>query len=268
MNFKYFIVILIITGTLGCQKSVSIIAEPAAVQQGENNHEGDKPGKSILVDASKDGGVWWSPQSPETGFYANEDHQGKALADYLRSIGYTVKELYRGAVITNELLQKYDKIIRAPAFFPYTDAEIRAYDNFLSRPGALMLLQDHLSYTTNDKLSEHLGIEFAGVLSGTITVFAPHEITSGITEIQYIAGCAVTNANKNPDITVLGFLDNNSFFDVNNNGVYDNGDINSTPVMGILNNYPNTRIFFMGDGNALELLPEPFTQNLISWLFQ
>ena len=60
------------------------------------------------------------------------DHQGKGLADYLRSLGYHVDELPRGAVITNELLTNYSKIIRGPAFFDYTDEELAAYKNFMN----------------------------------------------------------------------------------------------------------------------------------------
>jgi hypothetical protein len=176
--------------------------------------------------------------------------------------------LHRGDVITDTLLSKYNKIIRAPAFFPYTDEEIVAYDNFLKKSGSLMLLQDHLMYTTNDKLSEHLGLEFSGAVSGAVTAYVAHQITQGVDELPYIAGSVITNASKNPAITILGSLDNASFLDLNNNGVYDAGDINAPPVMGILTNYPSTKIFFMGDGNAIEALPQPFTQNLISWLFQ
>ena len=183
-------------------------------------------------------------------------------------MGYQVDELPRGAVITDSLLSKYNKIIRAPAFFPYTDAEIDAYDNFLKKPGSLMLLQDHLMYTTNDKLSEHLGIEFSGVVSGTVTGYVARQITDGVSDLPYIAGSVITNASKNPAITILGSLDSTSFLDVNNNGVFDAEDINAPPVMGILTNYPSSKIFFMGDGNAIEAIPQPFTQNLISWLFQ
>src|SRR4051812_3075191 len=47
---------------------------------------------SVLVDASHDGGAWWFPQGGVTaaGFKPDSAHQGRALADYLRSRGYTV----------------------------------------------------------------------------------------------------------------------------------------------------------------------------------
>lgn len=42
----------------------------------------------VLVDASRDGGAWWSPQG-EKGDY-KQPHQGETLANYLRAIGYSV----------------------------------------------------------------------------------------------------------------------------------------------------------------------------------
>jgi hypothetical protein len=39
----------------------------------------------VLVDASVDGGGWWSPQTAN--FDPDLPHQGKALADYFRSQG-------------------------------------------------------------------------------------------------------------------------------------------------------------------------------------
>jgi len=56
---------------------------------------GVSSGKKILVDASDDGGVWWYPQAGT--FDSNLPHQGKALADYIRSLGCTVTELPTGS---------------------------------------------------------------------------------------------------------------------------------------------------------------------------
>src|SRR5262249_46223898 len=125
-----------------------------------------------------------------------------------------------------------------------------------------------LMYVVNDKLSAHLGVDFAGVVSGDVTNFATHEITDGVTGLQFIAGSGVLNAVGNPDITILGSFGNGSFVDLNNNNIKDRGEIGAPPVIGILNNYPNTKIFFMSDTNCLELLPQPFTENVIHWLFQ
>lgn len=249
--------LLILIGT-SCQKSISKTEE--LNQQISISFLKDS---NILVDASKDGGVWWSPQS------GPGDHQGYALAEYLRSLGFHVDELSQGAVITDSLLKKYSKIIRCATFFQYSDDELAAYKNFLNKPGAILLLQDHLSYTVNDNLSEMLGLHFVGAVEGTVTNFIPHEITNGVTELSYIAGSVVTNSENNSNITVLGTLDKNNYTVMNNSYPFI-GETNNidAPIMGILNNYPNTKIFFLGDENGIEYLPQPFTQNLVNWLFK
>ncbi|HEY1112150.1 MAG TPA: hypothetical protein VGE66_01255 [Chitinophagaceae bacterium] len=207
----------------------------------------------ILVDASRDGGVWWYPQHPGTGFDAGAPHQGKALADYLRSLGFVVDELPRGAEITGELLGQYDKVIRANAFNQYTPSELTAYNAFLDRPSALLLLQDHHKNTTNDNLSERLGLPFSGAQSGTITRFAPHDITRGVTSLYYVAGSVIPNPDPKK-ITVLGTLTASA-------------DSTASAAMGIVH-HPSSRVFFLGDTNGLEQVPQPLTSNIVKWLFQ
>ena len=196
--------------------------------------------------------------SSETGFSSNADHQGKQLADYFRSQGYEVFELPRGTTITDDLLNQYDKVIRAGGFGTYTSSEITAYDHFINRTSSLILLQDHLLNHPNDNLSGHLGVQFAGGLGGTITEFTSNPITAGVTSLSYIFGSVVINATKNTTMTILGSFDSSVSF----------GGISSPAVMGILNSYPDCRIFFMGDVNALETLPQPFVNNLIQWAFK
>lgn len=243
----------------GCQKEIRLSIEQRAPLQ-----RSDK----ILIDASKDGGVWWFPQSAETGFSSDIDHQGKQLADYLRIRGYEVNELSRGTIITDDLLNQYDKVIRAGGFGDYTTSEIEAYKHFINRASSLMLLQDHLLNFPNDNLSEYLGVQFAGGLGGNITEFATDSITAGVTSLNYVFGSVVLNANKDSSITILGSFDSSVYFDRNVNGVFDNGDISSPAVMGTLNSYPNCRIFFIGDMNLLETVPQPFVDNLIHWAFK
>ena len=222
------------------------------------------------MDASKDGGAWRFPQSSDSVFSADKYHQGKALADYLDSLGYLVDQLPRGKVISDTLLRNYNKIIRAGGFEAYTGDEILAYENFLNRKGSLLLLEDFVNYPDVDSLSEHLGVKFEGVITGFVTQFVPNPITAGVSSYLYDAGSVVANASNNPNIIVLGSFDSNYFLDRNNNGIYDEGDILAPPAMGILNNpkYPDSRIFFLGDINGLEYIPQPFTQNLFTWLFQ
>ena len=56
----------------------------------------------IVVDASKCGGVWWFPQG-KNGFDPTKDHQGKRLADDLKSSGWEVEEIARGEDVTARL---------------------------------------------------------------------------------------------------------------------------------------------------------------------
>ncbi len=249
----------------GCQKPVEFEGELSAREPLVSTEL--PTDKNILVDASKDGGVWWFPQGANNDFSETAEHQGQALADYLRSLGFHVDELGRGAVITDQLLEKYSRIIRAAPFFDYSNDEINAYKNFLKRPGAILLLQDHLSYSTNDQLSEFLGVKFRGAVNGAITNFTPHEITAGAADLSFIAGAVVTNAENNPNIVVLGSLDMNSYTVLNNSDPFNSPNVSSVPVMGLVKNFPNTRIFFLGEENAIESGPQPLTQNLVNWLF-
>jgi ankyrin repeat protein len=64
----------------------------------------------ILIDASKDGGMWWYPQNGT--FDVSANHQGRQLANYLKKQKMVVNELPRGAAITPDLLAGYDIVIR------------------------------------------------------------------------------------------------------------------------------------------------------------
>ena len=245
----------------GCKKST----ESLSVSTGDSIYV--NPNK-ILIDASRDGGAWWFPQSSDSVFSSEKDHQGKALADYLGSLGYLVDELPRGTTLTDTLLRKYNKIIRAGGFGVYSRDEILAYDNFLNHNGSLLLLEDFVNYSDDDSLAEHIGVKFEGVISGTVTRFTPNDITTGVTAFPYLVGSVVTNASSNHNMMILGSFDSNYYFDRNNDGIFDEGDILAPPVMGILYTYSNSRIFFLGEINGLETIPQPFTQNLFTWLFQ
>lgn len=242
----------------GCQKTTTLTITERREAPAQTDNK-------ILIDASRDGGIWWFPQSNETGFSSDADHQGKELANYLRRLDYEVYELPRGTIITDDLLSQYDKVIRAGGFGTYTSSEIKAYDHFINRTSSLILLQDHLLNFANDNLSEHLGVQFAGGLDGNITVFTSNPITAGVTSMYYGFGSVVINAINNSTMTILGSLDGVSFHP---NAQSDDGVISSPAVMGTLNSYPNCRIFFMGDINGLETIPQPFVNNLIQWAFK
>ena len=100
---------------------------------GKNNHI------RVLVDASKDGGVWW--------FRQNNKYQGKTAADSMRSRGWEVVELPKGKVITPELLKGFDIVIRPTAYFPYAQSEEIAY-KIAEAAGVKLLSIGFLDYQT------------------------------------------------------------------------------------------------------------------------
>jgi hypothetical protein len=219
----------------------------------------------ILVDASHDGGVWWYPQSTATGFDPNEWHQGKPFADLLRKKGFDVDELGRGSELTEEMFFGYYIVIRANGFQTYSDDELQVYTRLIYRGMNMVFFTDHKKYDPVDELGDLLGLKFEGIANGTISKFAHHVITENISSINYIAGSVLTSSVKNPDIEVLGWLNEDDYADFNFNGVKDENEPSAPPVMGILH-LPNSHIFFIGDMNGLEVMPQPFIDNLIKWM--
>ncbi len=225
------------------------------------------PQTRILVDASHDGGGWWSPQSDTGIFSPSNPHQGKAMADFMRSRGFTVDELPRGAVITDSLLNQYDKVIRAGKYGSYRETELQAYDNFLKRCTSLILISEYLRPSQRDELAERIGLRLAGIAFGNVSRFADHVITRGATSFYYNAGSAIIDTTNIPTIQVLGWLSSSSYVDLNDNGIRDSGEPVGAPVMGIIH-YSAARIFFIGDINGIEGMPQPMMSNLFGWAFE
>ena len=207
--------------------------------------------KKILIDASHDGGVWWFPQSITTGFSKSAPHQGKLLADLLRTKGFIVDELPSYALITDSILLQYDKVIRAGCYGSYQESELKAYNNFLNHTASLFLISEFQQPAQTDQLAERLGIDFRGTYYGDVNRYASHKITEGATPFYFNAGAIVTNQNTNPNIQILGWLDDNI----------------NLPVAGILA-HPNSKIFFLGEINGIETVPQPLTDKIVQWLFQ
>ena len=205
--------------------------------------------KAILIDASRDGGVWWFPQAGN--FSAYDWRQGKAFADYLKNMGYYVVEVPRGTVITWSFLSRFHNVIRFGGFGTYTKQEIDAYDSLANHSASILLIQDHLTNGPNDPLSSHWGLNFSGAVKGTITQFEHHPITNGVYSLDYNAGSVITNPDLKK-ITVLGY-----FSAVETQQV----------ALGILH-HPTAKIVFIGDSNGIEDVSQPFTDNLVQWLFQ
>ena len=210
---------------------------------------GSGPGVLVLVDASRDGGLWWAPQVFP--FDAAKPHRGTALVNYLKHAGFSVKELEGGATVTKELLQQYKFVIRAGGDGGYSSSEMEAYRLFLRNNSALLLINSPQQSFPSDQLSLFLGLQFEGSYSGTITTFNTHAITSGVTSLDYTSGSVILKPDSNA-VTTLAY--------------FSNASVQNATAMGILH-YPGCRIVFVGDLNGLELLPQPLTDNLIRWLF-
>jgi hypothetical protein len=220
----------------------------------------------ILIDASHDGGVWWFPQWEETGFDPNQWHQGQPFAEMLRSKGFEVTELGRGIELTEEMFFGHYIVIRAGGFQPYSAGELDVYSKLIDRGVNLVFFADHKKNDPSDELGEIiLGINFKGAANGTITKFGEHEIMAGMTSLNYIAGSAILSTDINPDMVILGWLGEDDFTDMNYNNVKDADEPVGSAVMGVLN-YPKSRIFFIGDMNGIEIQPQPFINNLITWM--
>jgi hypothetical protein len=182
-------------------------------------------------------------------------------------MGYTVDELPRGTEITSALLSKYDKVIRAGKYSSYSAAELQAYQEYLEKPATLLLIGEFLRTGEKDELAEQIGIPFRGLVRDTVNTFAQHPITKDVAPFYYIAGSVVLNAESNKDIEVLAWLPHDTVVE------YSYGRIaaselapKSIAVMGILH-HPTSKIFFLGDLNCLEEMPQPLVDNLVQWAF-
>lgn len=218
----------------------------------------------VLVDASRDGGGWWFPQGPPD-FDPQQYHQGTRLAEYIRNRGYEVDELPRGAEVTDSLLSQYRFVIVAGKYLPPDETELAAYDTFLERPVGVIYISEYLRPGRHDILAERLGIQFAGIAKGWVNQFAEHPVTDGATPFFYKAGSVLLNA-EDPDIEVLAWLDADVYADMNDNDRHDAGEPYGAPVMGRLN-HQSARVIFIGEINGLEGVPQPLTDNLITWVF-
>jgi hypothetical protein len=248
MQYSKICFLFLLLAVLSCEKQDKIVR-----------------GCKIIIDASHDGGGWWYPQEEATGFNPNEYHQGQAFANLLREKGFEVDELGRGAELTEELFFGYFIVIRAGFYKLYTAKELKVYTKLLDQGMNMVFMTDHKVFAQPDLLGDLLGLKFNGIASGIITTFKPHEITENISYIDYKVGSVLTNLDQNPDIEVLGWLREDDYADLNFNGVKDDNEPSAPPVMGILN-YPNSHIFFIGDVNGLEDMPQPFIDNLIQWM--
>lgn len=198
----------------------------------------------VLVDASKDGGLWWFPQGQTRNFDPTQLHQGKALADFMRGLGWEVTELPRGDVITFERLRDFDLVIRPATYFNYTQEEAVAYQQSVIAGTRLLLIGGNAK--NNDAIAEVFGLGFdTRNRVGPIKRWIPHALT---TNIDCCALIWTALRELPPGATVLAWL----------NQV----DTNSQPVLGYL---PYGKGFVIFAGHALISPPTPsaFSRSLI-----
>jgi hypothetical protein len=240
----------------------------------------------ILIDASRDGGVWWAPQVGD--FDPRKPHQGKALADFLRREGADVEELPRtlhfgsatapAQVITAELLAPRDLVIRAGVNANYTDirmrvlgadfpaGEIGAYREYVGGGGRLLLMSDHLWPKQADPLAESFGIRLAGVSAGEnrIVRFVAHPITRNVGSVNYRVGSGLVGAPP-AGATVLGFLSPRTYLDLDRDNARDADEPAAAGVLGVLE-FGKGVVVFIGDVNTLQTVPQPLTRNIYEFL--
>lgn len=164
----------------------------------------------VLIDASKDGGLWWFPQAHT--FNAAEYHQGKPFADLIRAKGGKVIELPRGEVITFDKLRDADVVIRLPAFFSYTKDEASAYQQSVIAGTRLILLGG--GFSDFDAVTQIFGLRFESLSRfGSVKQWIPHQLTANIqccdlpwTPLSDVPPSAVILAWLNQIEPVLGYL--------------------------------------------------------------
>lgn len=219
----------------------------------------------VLIDASRDGGVWWFPQVAP--FSAELGHQGKALADHMRGLGYFVEELPRPFVITATILGSYDIVVRAEHFGTYTADEVAAYTEYVSQGGSLLLLADHGTYAPPDQIAAALGIEFAGTTRGdnVMDTFEAHDITSGVGPVAYLVGTGIVTLPAGAQM--IGRLSAQSYLDLNRNSMRETGEPSAPGVLAVMP-FGSGRIVVSGDVNMWETLPQPLVANVLRWLLR
>jgi len=207
---------------------------------------GQKPLR-VLVDASKDGGLWWFPQGNSNKFDPKQHHQGKALADFMRSKGWEVTELGRGEVLTVDTLRDVDVVVRPPAWFDYTTDEIVAYRD--SVMGGTRLLLMGLGGNKADPVAGIFGLRFDSLNRfAAVRQWVPHPLTSNITG-RDVSWASIKEAP--PNAVLLAWL---------NYGVAD-----ARPVLGYLP-YGSGYVVFVGQASIFPDLDQSFFGGLIDTL--
>jgi hypothetical protein len=134
--------------------------------------------KTILIDASKDGGTWWFPQGKT--YDPKKAHQGKVFADGLARRGWEVRELAPGDTITDKTFEKVDLVLRPQFFSAYSEAEVQAYRAAVDAGLRLILIVSPPG-TAPDGPAAGFGIATAKSQElGEITDMADHRLAKSV----------------------------------------------------------------------------------------
>ena len=209
---------------------------------GGNDDGGNVDDGRILIDASHGCGIWWFPQVGP--FVPEEDHQGRAFAEYLRSRGYVVDELPPGTLITDSQLAPYKYVIRFDAFTEYRSSELDAYGRFVERDATLLLVSGQQATSPGDGLAEALGVTFTGNLTGVLTRYVEHPITDGIASGSTYQNGAIATAFNSDEIEILAWVND------------------TVPVMGVIRSH-EAKVFFSGIAFPFLDVPQPLVDNLL-----
>jgi hypothetical protein len=175
-----------------------------------------------------------------------------------------VTELPRPNPIDSSLLAPFRLVIRTGQFGTYTVSELAAYRRYVSLGGHLFLLTDFQRPGQTDTLAQTFGLDFRGISRGEnmINHFTAHSITKGLSDIPYGVGSGLFGVP--PSVTILGYLSASTFIDLNDNKVQDPGEPSGAPVMGVMH-FGKGEIFFIGDVNIMEAVPQPLVDNLLQF---
>ena len=234
----------------------------------------------ILIDATRGSSPWWF-RPP-----GNNPYQGQRLTEYLQRRG-DVEALgkppadrlgpIQRVTITEELLAGRALVLLAGPGI-YTDiktrildrelyaGEIGAYHEYVTNGGRLLIMLEYMPPGQTDGLAASFGLRFAGASIGDnrIDRFVRHPITRGVRAFDYRVGSGLIG-DVPPGATVLGFLSGRTALDLNANRQREAEEPTGAGVFGVLE-FGSGVVFFIGDINTLQVLPQPFTDNLFDFL--
>ena len=201
----------------------------------------------VLIDASKDGGLWWFPQGRGNTFDSKLPHQGKPFADLLRSKGWEVVELPRGEVITVDALRDVDVVVRPSTWSDYTADEVVAYRDSVIGGTRLLLMGG--SGERNDSLATIFGLRFdSRSRFASVRQWIPHPLTANLAG-KDLSWTSVSESPQNA--VLLAWLNY--------------GEADSRPVLGYLP-YGSGYVVFVGQADILTDTNHSFLDSLIGAL--